>query len=233
MNKKCANKLAFRWGVLAFVVSELLLVGYWRLWNMPTAETIRYNGGTTDVWQVPLVLPRLVDALVVAVSTFFVFRMFFYRDSLYKWYTNRTNFDANREARQKQESETKDSLECCLVVGVFFGVCGSVIIAATGFVGLAIGTAVCSVLTLVAASESTYTSFQKFYITDAVACLVIWGLNSLYGGVVAGTLYGLSALAISAATFFGLQYGLLSGRAFFTGTFRRTMLSCDVDSTDC
>lgn len=233
MNKKCANKLAFRWGLLAFVVSEFLLLGYWKFWQMPTAETIRYSGGTHDLWQLPLVVPRLVDALAVAVSTFFVFRMFFYNDSLYKWYTNCTVIEVNREVRERQASATKAGLEACLVAGVFFGICGSVVIAASGFVGLAIGTAICSLSTLVAANESRYTPFQKFYLTDAVACLVIWGLNSLYNGVVAGTIYGLTALAVSAVTFFGLQYGRQAGQAFFTGTFKRTMLSCDVDSADC
>jgi len=234
VNKKCANKLAFRWAILAFVVSELLLVSYWKFWQIPTAEALYYNGAVDKVvWQLPLVLSRFADPIIVAFVVFCVARLMFYRVSLYTWYSNRTIFTDESERKAEQARGVANSLDGCLAAGIFFGVFGSVVIAGLGIIALVICTFVCTLITLFVADESRHVPYQKIFIADVIACLVIWGLCTLYLGAIAGTLYALTALAISAVSYFGTYYTLRIGHAFFTGTFRRTMLGCDVDSADC
>lgn len=234
MNKKCASKLASRWALLAFVVSALTLLGYWKFVGIPTDETIRYSGREADVFSVPISVSRFVAPVVVAVVTYAIFYFLFHKQQLLSWYSNQTEIpDKNLQKRNQILSDLSQGYYSCWAAGIIFGVCGSFIIGTLGFFGLAICTFISSLLILYAAVESRVVEHQKIFLTNMVACWVIWGLNSLYQGVVAGTMYALAALLISAVTFFGILYGLKLGYRFFTGTFRRTMLSCEVDSTKC
>lgn len=233
MNKKCANKLAFRWGLLAFVVSEFLLLGYWKFWQMPTAETLRTSGGNSDLWLMPVTVTRFLDPFVIAFVTFTIFRLCFYRENLLIWYGNKTPMPEYERQRKELRKDIRDSLEVCVAFGIMIGIAGSVVIALSGFVGLVIGTTICSTVILCFGFASLYVEPPKNFITNLIACLIIFGLNTLYQGMIAGAVYALAALAITTTTYFGIMYATKWGKRFFTGTFRRTMLECNVESQNC
>lgn len=212
---KCTRILMLKWAGLFGILGWLSYsIFYAAVGRLPSGEQLRIHVASST--NTPVVLTRLIDPVVVMVAVALLAWAIFDLEPIVKrWGTGR--------------HDSRDGAAWGVATGMFLGICGSIIIAITGFIGLAIGTVVCSAIILGAGrGDDGKTAVWRVFGVEVIAVVTILALNTLMQGAVAGTIYAFSALTLAALTHFGL-WGVCLGLHKAADPVGNFMLSCPND----
>lgn len=211
---KCTRILMFKWVMLVVIIGALAYAGVWIIGgNFPQSDTIMLNA--SDTADTPLEIPRWVDLLVVmvpiAVLAWAVFDFGFLKE---KW----------------DDRDEDGDLGFALGFGIFAGLCGSFVIAGTGLLGMAIGTASSALLMFIFAGLACEAPVAT-YVSVLFATVTLWALLTLYQGTVSGLVNFAGALVIGTAVY-ALCVGATLAIVYGGEALKRFMTTCKYDQAD-
>jgi hypothetical protein len=232
---KCVRKLSFRWALLALVLTELALLGFYLFkGHQVTTETMIINAGQRYV--LPFTMPRLLDGLFFGLTVYLFALVSF-------------SYDMVQEHRQKRgkNGEMQSVTRLAYGWGIFFGTCGYVVVSFGGLEVAVIGTAICSfaigyynIYYSEFANTGIYLPARELFMIESVAIIMIWGACTLQQGALVGLVYATAMLVTAVVVHFGvvIVYYAIVGTKNAVGPtisqkFREKMLTCNPANPDC